>query len=257
MTHQMLTDEASIRGRDGLAEFRQRHPVDAHGFPGLLDGKVGDPLVKFSPAIAGTLATDGPRPTPVARMAAVDADGVPLSVGTLRHEQDRVAKLEKPVALEVGILDPKPEHCAAQHDRVDERSADNILDRPRLARGLQHRARLRHKVGVLPGVVHGLHAGMRLTRRARVDCVEAGDELRVQVQNISLNEFEWIAVAADFIDADDFEPGLMVAHSGAASAAEQVKETRPAHHTTAHPTAAMAVIRRPMNDSAQPRRELA
>lgn len=143
----------------------------------------------------------------------------------------REAQLEDPV-----LDDPQAEHGPAKGHVGADRRTHHVLDHVWQAGHLQHGARGSHEVGMLDPVlalaapIRGL-AGVGLAGRRSVDRVKAGDERRVEREAIRLDELERIVALRVNIDADDIEPGAMVAHSRTASAAVEIEKPG-THHAT-------------------------
>lgn len=235
LVDQMAANKLSVGWRDGLAEIGQCHPVDAHGNASLLDCEIWNAFVEFTPAISRAFAIDPDRarPATVANVAAIDPDRIPLTVLALRDKNHGVRQLKKTMPLEVCVFDTKAEHGPAQCDRRDQRCANDILDGPRQTGSNQHGARLRDKVNMLAGIVHGLHRRVRLARRRSVDRVERSHEIHIEAQAIGLNELKRIPRLRPNIDADDIEARTMIAHACTTSAAEEVEKTRTRHYAAA------------------------
>lgn len=133
-------------------------------------------------------------------------------------------RLEQPMTTGV-----QAEARPAQHDRVAQRGADDVLDHERQPRLDEECSRLIDEVRVVvdPGSSSSLLFGdraVRLARRAGVDRVEPVERERERVRLVELERVAWLRVE---VDADDVESGAVVADRAAAGAAEQVEQPRP------------------------------
>ena len=133
---------------------------------------------------------------------------------------------ELDVAFEQSVPDhaQRREHGPAQHDRVDERRALDVLDDPRLAGLVEHVSDRLDEPGPGIGVAVPLRqVRVRLARRRGVDGVETHHPVPIEGQGVRLMELEWVVGLVVKINADDLEPCPGVADASAASAAEQVE----------------------------------
>lgn len=92
----------------------------------------------------------------------------------------------------------------------------------------------------MPVAVAFSEVGIRLTRRGSVNGVERSEELRVEGQRVSLDEFKWIVWLGVDVDANNAESGHAVPHAGAASATEEIKESWLLHASCYRPVLALS-----------------
>jgi hypothetical protein len=157
--------------------------------------------------------------TPIAGVFSVHRDNV-SSVLALGAQDNREARFEQAMPAQLGVIRAESEHCSAEHRQVSaliaERSAFDVFNHIRHACGIQHFARLRDQVRMLPGIPHLSKRSKRLTRRRRPDEIEL-PQIERRTQRISLHErIPAVPRLPLMIDAGYMEPGHLKATSGAA-----------------------------------------
>ena len=149
-----------------------------------------------------------------------------MGLALVVREHERVRRVRRRDQPDVALEQPMAqhpqarEHRPAQHDRVDQRRALDVLDHVRQARGLQPFAGRSDQVGVA-ALVLLLQVRVGLAWRRGVDHVEAVQRER---QRVGLVELKRVVGLLDLVDADDLEAGPVIAETGAAGAAEQVEQ---------------------------------
>jgi hypothetical protein len=109
------SDELRIGGRNRFSQFIAGHPGNPHRLASLPDpGKVADDMHEITWLW---------RPSHLAERRLVTG---------MRRGLDRERAFEKPVPVNL-----ETKHRPAQFDRIDQWSADDVLDHPRLAAGAQ------------------------------------------------------------------------------------------------------------------------
>src|SRR5690606_27390312 len=94
----------------------------------------------------------------------------------------------------------EPERGTAKNSRISQVGACNVFDNPRRAGGFEKATNTVNHLAALDGG-QTFETGIVLTRRAGVNGVEAGHEIRIERKAVRLNELERIIGLRLDIDA--------------------------------------------------------
>jgi len=191
---------------DSLRQLVTVHPIDVHR----------------AAAIRPNISSDRDEPAgfvvrlPAALRASRFDFMQALRVSWFRQKQ---IGLEQAVAIDTKAV----EHRAAEPYRAQEWCSGDVLDDEWAAGRYQQTSRLRNEICVI-SFVYSTQSGVRLTGRARVDCVELAAVRGEVFERVALNEGERIPRLRPDVHAHNLEAGAGVAHCRTASAAIQIQQ---------------------------------